>query len=85
MIENLKDAIPVDVPNAQDPDGRDLGAAERGIKNSRSGRGIKQLATENRDLNKFQKAMDEQKHVNFSLRKSKKSRTRLIQILNQVT
>ena len=37
------------------------------------------------DLNKFQKAMDEQKHVNFSLRKSKKSRSRLIQILNQVT
>jgi hypothetical protein len=49
MIENLTDAIPVDVPNAQDPDGRDLGAAKGGNKNSRSGRGIKQLAMENRD------------------------------------
>jgi len=37
------------------------------------------------DLNKSQKAMDEQKHVNISLRKSKKSRSRPIQILNQVT
>jgi len=49
MIENLTDAIPVDVPNAQDPDDRDLGAAKGEIKNSRSGRGIKQLAMENRD------------------------------------
>jgi hypothetical protein len=41
MIENLTDAIPVDIPNAQDPDGRDLGAAKGEIKNSRSGRRLK--------------------------------------------
>ena len=49
MIENLTDAIPVDVPKAQDPDSRDLSAGKGEIKNSKSGRGIKQLAMENRD------------------------------------
>jgi hypothetical protein len=35
---------PVDVPKAQDPTGRGLGAAKWKIKNSMSGRDIKQLA-----------------------------------------
>jgi hypothetical protein len=40
---------PVDVPKAKDPSGRGLGAAKWKIKNSMSGKDIKQLAVEDRD------------------------------------